>query len=389
MNGVTADLYWTAGNVEFTTYAGPSIVVENPTDKTYDFYSTIADALAATGNVVDNVFTYSKATADAIRAQLYTVTFANGIYTVGAKLNVTNMDKAIEDATNAMNGITVQMYSCLAGNGNRYVLAQSTIDTLNAAIAVAQTARNSGAADQNALDAAVQTLCAAIDAFEASVQPGTDHKDEGKDHKCDYNCGKNDMGTHANSNPIADHNCDYCGEKMDNCTPANDDGDCTTAVTCTVCGEITTAAKTAHTPGADDGDCTTAVGCTECGTVTTAAKAAHTGGSATCTAKATCSVCGKAYGELAQHIYDGDTDATCNVCGAERTVENANGGENNTNGNENTANGSENNAQNGNTEAPAKKGLSGGAIAGIVIGAVAVLGGGVALLWFAIKKKRL
>ena len=83
------------------------------------------------------------------------------------------------------------------------------------------------------------------------------------------------------------------------------------------------------------------------------------------------------------HKYDNDSDASCNVCGAERAVENQ------TNGNENTANGSENNAQNGNTEAPAKQGLSGGAVAGIVIGVVAVLGGGgFALFWFVIRKKK-
>ncbi|MBO5354972.1 MAG: Ig-like domain-containing protein [Clostridia bacterium] len=236
-------------------------------------------------------------------------------------------------------------------------------------------------------------------------------------------------------------------------TPGTDDGDCTTAITCSICGTETTPAKAAHTPGEDDGNCTTAVNCTECSQVAIEAKAAHTGGtptckakakcevceteygdfaqhkdentdhkcdyncgkndmggacadsdtdtdhicdycgvtklnehtggSATCTAKAVCTVCGKAYGELAQHTYDGDTDASCNVCGAERTVEN------NTNGNENTANGNENNAQNGNTEAPAKKGLSGGAVAGIVIGAVTILGGtGFALFWFVLRKKK-
>ena len=55
-------------------------------------------------------------------------------------------------------------------------------------------------------------------------------------------------------------------------TPAEDDGDCTTEVKCTVCGEVTTAAKTEHIAHADDGDCTTPVTCTECTTVLTAAK---------------------------------------------------------------------------------------------------------------------
>ena len=186
------------------------------------------------------------------------------------------------------------------------------------------------------------------------------------------------MGQHTDSATDDDHLCDYgCNAVLEACLGGS--ATCQAKAECTVCckayGELA-----AHTPNADDDDCTTAVTCSVCGAETTPANAAHTGGTATCTAKAECSVCGKAYGELAQHTYDGDTDASCNVCGAERTVENAESG------NESNANTNENNAS-GNTEAPAKEGLSGGAIAGIVIGAVAVLGGGFALLWFVIKKK--
>lgn len=49
-----------------------------------------------------------------------------------------------------------------------------------------------------------------------------------------------------------------------NHTPETDDGDCTTAIECSVCGTVTTPAKDAHTPEADDGDCTTAVKCVNC-----------------------------------------------------------------------------------------------------------------------------
>jgi hypothetical protein len=88
--------------------------------------------------------------------------------------------------------------------------------------------------------------------------------------------------------------------------------------------------------------------------VATAAEEAHTGGAATATEKARCTVCGKEYGELAG-----------------------------------SASGNESNADHANGEAPDKEGLSGGAIAGIVIGAVAVIGcGGFALFWFVIKKKK-
>ena len=110
--------------------------------------------------------------------------------------------------------------------------------------------------------------------------------------------------------------------------PNADDGDCTTEITCSVCGEVTTAANASHTggtatcehkaectvcgkeygelaghtPNADDGDCTTAITCSVCGEITTEANASHTGGSATCEHKAACEVCGKEYGELAEHI---------------------------------------------------------------------------------------
>ncbi len=57
----------------------------------------------------------------------------------------------------------------------------------------------------------------------------------------------------------------------------------------------------AHKPNADDGDCTTAITCSVCGEVTTPANSAHSGGSATCEQKASCDVCGKEYGELTPH----------------------------------------------------------------------------------------
>ena len=104
-------------------------------------------------------------------------------------------------------------------------------------------------------------------------------------------------------------------------TPAEDDGDCTTAVECTVCGAVTTAAKDDHTPALDDGDCTTPIKCTVCDTVTTPA-ASHTGGTATCSALAKCDNCGKEYGNLdaSNHKYTNykyNNDATYNADGTE------------------------------------------------------------------------
>ncbi len=120
----------------------------------------------------------------------------------------------------------------------------------------------------------------------------------------------------------ADHwnkckDCDAIDTKIKH--SGDDDGDCTTAVTCS-CSYILIAAQAhsfdnacdtdcnntdcmhtrtiEHTPVEDDGNCLTEVRCAICNVITTAAHNAHTGGVATCTAKAACANCGTAYGEL-------------------------------------------------------------------------------------------
>lgn len=45
----------------------------------------------------------------------------------------------------------------------------------------------------------------------------------------------------------------------------------------------------------------------------------HSGGTATCLAKAICTDCKEAYGDLGDHAYDNACDADCNLCGATRT----------------------------------------------------------------------
>ena len=150
-------------------------------------------------------------------------------------------------------------------------------------------------------------------------------------------------------------------------TAYHDDGDCTTPVSCQYCAAEVTAAKehdfsgswlyneTGHYhaclhdgctktdsvighSGQDDGDCTTAVVC-QCGYVITPAQRTHTwnpwastgsgshsrkctvsgctagvetdscsGGTATCTEKATCEVCGSAYGPLDPQHHTGTLD---------------------------------------------------------------------------------
>ncbi len=73
---------------------------------------------------------------------------------------------------------------------------------------------------------------------------------------------------------------------------------CEVQSTCSRCG-ATDGENKEHTPVEDDGDCTTAITCSDCGTVTTPARDNHTGGEATATELAICEVCSQSYGELA------------------------------------------------------------------------------------------
>ena len=127
--------------------------------------------------------------------------------------------------------------------------------------------------------------------------------------------------------------CEECGKIQTSDIPAGahvpeaDDGDCTTPVMCSLCGEIAVYANenhvggtatcvsrascsicgteygelSGHSPNTDDGDCTTAVYCSICGDLAIAGNDSHTGGEATCVERAKCSVCGTEYGELAAH----------------------------------------------------------------------------------------
>ncbi len=83
---------------------------------------------------------------------------------------------------------------------------------------------------------------------------------------------------------------------------------------CNICNEERTIT---HDPNDDDGNCTTAITCRDCGTTTTPAKDSHTGGTATCTDKAECTVCGTAYGTVdANNHLDNNTDHICDrECG--------------------------------------------------------------------------
>ena len=74
-----------------------------------------------------------------------------------------------------------------------------------------------------------------------------------------------------------------------------DDGDCTTDVLCTLCGEVVVEGNEIHTPDDDDRDCTTAEYCINCNFAITPARD-HVGGTATCIGSAECEACGMLYG---------------------------------------------------------------------------------------------
>ena len=117
------------------------------------------------------------------------------------------------------------------------------------------------------------------------------HADNDKDHRCDacYHL----LGTCADNNN--DHKCDVCGKQLSECADNNNDHLCDTC-----CKKLTE----------------------------------HAGGTATCTARAVCDICGKEYGELIPHSFTAEnTDAkylktaatctakavyykSCAVCGA-------------------------------------------------------------------------
>lgn len=120
------------------------------------------------------------------------------------------------------------------------------------------------------------------------------HADNDKDHRCDacYHL----LGTCADKNN--DHKCDVCGKQLSECADNNNDHLCDTC-----CKKLTE----------------------------------HAGGTATCTARAVCDICGKEYGELIPHSFTAEnTDAkylktaatctakavyykSCAVCGAAGT----------------------------------------------------------------------
>ena len=154
-------------------------------------------------------------------------------------------------------------------------------------------------------------------------------------HEC--SCGdKKDLAPHVDANN--DHNCDVCGWKMSDHTGGT--ATCKEKATCTICGQKygNLAAHNYKTEWSTDEtnhwhecsvcgdkkdeaahvDANKDHNCDVCGKKTSD----HTGGTATCKEKATCTICGQKYGNLAAHNYktEWSTDETnhwheCSVCG--------------------------------------------------------------------------
>ena len=97
--------------------------------------------------------------------------------------------------------------------------------------------------------------------------------DGNSDHACDT-CGKV-LTQCADGN--SDHTCDTCGKVLTQCADGNSDH------ACDLCGKVLTQCADGNSDHA----------CDLCGKVLTV----HTGGRATCTAPASCAICGQPYGE--------------------------------------------------------------------------------------------
>ncbi len=116
------------------------------------------------------------------------------------------------------------------------------------------------------------------------------------------------------------HKCEDCNVISDISTHTGGTAACTERAKCSVCGteygklyEHTFSTEWASNGSSHWHECTV------CGEIS--GSSSHTGGTATCTASAKCSICGAAYGEPKEHTYtmmsyDGGHWQVCTVCNA-------------------------------------------------------------------------
>ena len=140
-------------------------------------------------------------------------------------------------------------------------------------------------------------------------------------HTETYNCCSAVKTTEAKHTWV-NGKCSICSYACPH-SGVTDDGNCTTAVVCGVCGKTTTAAKTAHTWGAwrSTGSNTHTRECTNTNCTITETNSCS-GGTATCTDKAKCTTCNAEYGTVNadNHNWGEWTEteaATCTATGTE------------------------------------------------------------------------
>ena len=142
--------------------------------------------------------------------------------------------------------------------------------------------------------------------------------DNNKDHACDT-CGKV-LTQCADGN--SDHACDLCGKVLTQCADGNSDH------ACDLCGKVLTQCGDGNSDHACDtcgkvltqcADGNSDHACDLCGKVLTV----HTGGRATCTAPASCAICGQPYGEkdAAAHAALNHVPARAATTEAEGSIE--------------------------------------------------------------------
>lgn len=139
--------------------------------------------------------------------------------------------------------------------------------------------------------------------------------------ECGYATDKTDHGMESKSSADGHWDACACGYKTDVAAHAWTDKFDTQNhwQECSGCGYKT--GETAHSLTKNVNETQHQVKCESCGYKTEWEN--HTGGTATCTAKAVCSVCGESYGELAAHVADSNyghnADGHWTVCATCRT----------------------------------------------------------------------
>ena len=160
-------------------------------------------------------------------------------------------------------------------------------------------------------------------------------------HECSVCGDKKDLAAHVDANK--DHNCDVCGKKMSDHTGGT--ATCKDKATCTICGQKygSLAGHNYKTEWSTD-ETNHWHECSVCGDKKDVAAhvdankdhncdvcgkkmSDHTGGTATCKDKATCTICGQKYGDLAAHNYKTEWSKDknkhwheCSVCGDKKDV---------------------------------------------------------------------